>query len=203
MPALACCYSLSSKVNRMKKLVIFVGLVLAATFAPQALAEGPWNIKQLADPPKVLAAPGFQEPGVRALFFEGLPWRGKPTRVFAWHGMPANRSLGKVPAVVLVHGAGGTAFADWVRRWNDRGYAAIAIDTCGRVPLTDPAKRTSSSRPPMSTRDEQGGLRAGMQLSTRLIGLSKTSGPTAQWQTLCWQIRCFDPFLRWMHTALG
>jgi dienelactone hydrolase len=36
--------------------------------------------------------------------------------------------------MVLVHGGGGTAFADWVKLWNDRGYAAIAIDTCGSVP---------------------------------------------------------------------
>jgi dienelactone hydrolase len=36
--------------------------------------------------------------------------------------------------MVLVHGGGGTAFANWVRLWNDRGYAAIAMDTCGCVP---------------------------------------------------------------------
>jgi dienelactone hydrolase len=37
--------------------------------------------------------------------------------------------------MVLVHGGGGTAFAHWVKMWNDRGYAAIAMDTCGCVPV--------------------------------------------------------------------
>ena len=34
----------------------------------------------------------------------------------------------------LVHGGGGTAFADWVKLWNSRGYAAIAMDNCGSIP---------------------------------------------------------------------
>jgi dienelactone hydrolase len=68
------------------------------------------------------------------VFFEGLPWQGKPTRVFAWYGVPAGKNGAKVPAMVLVHGGGGTAFAAWVKLWNSRGYAAIAMDTCGAVP---------------------------------------------------------------------
>ena len=37
--------------------------------------------------------------------------------------------------MVLVHGGGGTAFDVWVRLWNSRGYAAIAMDLCGCVPI--------------------------------------------------------------------
>ena len=33
--------------------------------------------------------------------------------------------------MVLIHGGGGTAFPEWVRMWTERGYAAIAMDTCG------------------------------------------------------------------------
>jgi dienelactone hydrolase len=65
-----------------------------------------------------------------------LPYRGQPTRVFAYYGLPTNASASaRVPAVVLVHGGGGTAFADWVRLWTGRGYAAIAMDLCGCVPV--------------------------------------------------------------------
>jgi len=71
---------------------------------------------------------------VTAVFYEGVPYRGKPTRVFAWYGIPKLPAGQKCPAVVLVHGGGGTAFADWVRLWVGRGYAAIAMDTCGCVP---------------------------------------------------------------------
>jgi dienelactone hydrolase len=119
--------------------------LVIATAAIPAAAAVPWNLKALSNAPQVYPAPGFQEEGVRALFFEGLPWRGKPTRVFAWYGLPANRGSEKVPAMVLVHGGGGTAFAKWVKMWNDKGYAAIAIDTCGSVPTHVPAEGDSKA----------------------------------------------------------
>ncbi|MBQ0032622.1 MAG: exo-alpha-sialidase, partial [bacterium] len=66
---------------------------------------------------------------------EGVPWKGKPTRVFAYYALPQGATAErKVPGIVLVHGGGGTAFHSWVRTWNARGYAAIAMDNCGGVP---------------------------------------------------------------------
>jgi dienelactone hydrolase len=88
----------------------------------------------LLSAPRCYAAPGFEAPGVKALFYDGLPWKGKPTRVFAWYGEPQATPGQKLPAMVLVHGGGSTALSDWVRLWNRRGYAAIAMDTCGCVP---------------------------------------------------------------------
>ena len=96
-----------------------------------------WDLQKLSVPPQVYPAESFREQGVRSLFFEGLPWKGKPTRVFAWYGVPPHRDGEKLPAMVLVHGGAGTAFADWVRLWNARGYAAIAMDTCGSVPISE------------------------------------------------------------------
>src|SRR5687767_8648532 len=93
-----------------------------------------WNLEKLSVAPQTYPAPEFKEPGVEAIFYDALPWKGKPTRVFAWIGMPQHEPGQKVPAMVLVHGGGGTAFAEWVRLWNKRGYAAIAMDTCGSVP---------------------------------------------------------------------
>ena len=48
--------------------------------------------------------------------------------------MPKLEPGKKAPGIVLVHGGGGTAFDAWVRLWVSRGYAAIAMDTCGCVP---------------------------------------------------------------------
>lgn len=68
---------------------------------------------------------------IRAYFISSVD----DTQVFCYVGLPAEATAEKpVPAVVLVHGATGTAFYDWVRAWNDRGYAAIAMDTEGRMP---------------------------------------------------------------------
>ena len=90
----------------------------------------PWDMRALSPPPKVHEAT-TAEPGVKALYFDSVSYQGKPTRVFAYYGAPAGKHL---PAMVLVHGGGGTAFAEWVRMWNRRGYAAIAMDTVGTVP---------------------------------------------------------------------
>jgi dienelactone hydrolase len=92
-----------------------------------------WDIQALSQAPKTHAAPapGYSAEGVQALFFDSVPWKGKPTRVFAWVGMPRETAGEKAPGMVLIHGGGGTAFANWVQLWNARGYAAIAMDTCG------------------------------------------------------------------------
>ena len=106
---------------------------LALTFAQ---AEPPrWDVEALAKVPAVFPAEPIRAEGMKAVFFAGLPYAGKPTRVFAWLGVPKVEPGRKVPGIVLVHGGGGTAFEPWVRLWMDRGYAAVAVDTCGAIPL--------------------------------------------------------------------
>ena len=84
--------------------------------------------------PKTYPADEYSRPGVEALYFENEAYKGNPTRVFAWMGMPYLKKGQTCPAMVLIHGGGGTAFDEWVRIWNQRGYATIAIDTCGARP---------------------------------------------------------------------
>lgn len=104
--------------------------------------EGPlpvrWPIDQLFDPPDVFAIdrPELKADGeIRPVLYAGLSYKGGHTKVFAWLGLPSG-GVEKVPGMVLVHGGGGTAFRHWVKRWVDRGYAVIAMDTCGSMPLT-------------------------------------------------------------------
>jgi len=107
-----------------------------------------WNLSELTNAPQwtPLALPA--SPVAKPVFYAGVPFRGKRTRVFAWLGLPKAKPGQKVPGVVLVHGGAGTAFEEWVRLWVDRGYAAISMDTCGKVPL---------GNSPDWVRDEQGG----------------------------------------------
>lgn len=108
---------------------------------PTGEKQSMWDCAQLFQTPACYAVqePPFNSMGldpVRPLFYDGLPYQGKPTRVFAWYGAPEGASAEKpVPAMLLVHGGGGTAFRKWVKLWNERGYAAIAMDTCGHLPL--------------------------------------------------------------------
>ena len=90
--------------------------------------------------PAVFEAEGFQSsvPGIKAAFLSGPAFQGRETRIFAWYGVPeAAASDVKLPGIVLVHGGLGTAYAEWVKRWNDRGFAAVAIDMFGGLPARD------------------------------------------------------------------
>ena len=75
--------------------------------------------------------------GVKALCYDGACYKGKKTKVFAHIGYPKINDGEKVPAIVLVHGGGGHAFPEWIKIWNERGFAAIAMDTTGFVPRAD------------------------------------------------------------------
>lgn len=92
----------------------------------------PWNLPELHRPPECWAVPERDDGPIRAILYEGLPYRGRPTRVFAYCALPEVVPAAGVPGIVLAHGGGGTAFRDWAREWADRGYAAIAMDPEGR-----------------------------------------------------------------------
>jgi dienelactone hydrolase len=116
---------------------VIVLLAFARYAAAEAPASSPLKVPDAwLKPPATHDAPGYEsEKGVNALFLDGPAFAGKPTRVFAWVGLPEKIEAGKkVPGIVLVHGGGGTAFAAWVRLWTSRGYAAVAMDTCGQIP---------------------------------------------------------------------
>ncbi|MBQ9736339.1 MAG: prolyl oligopeptidase family serine peptidase [Clostridia bacterium] len=83
---------------------------------------------------------------IQAISFDGLDYNGKKTRIFAYLGLPEGASAETpVPAVVLIHGGGGNAYMEWVRRWNARGYAAIAMETTGYFPVTPGANITEGA----------------------------------------------------------
>ncbi|MFI4910091.1 MAG: prolyl oligopeptidase family serine peptidase [Sedimentisphaeraceae bacterium JB056] len=99
------------------------------------LKETVWDGEDLYSAPDIITAKDWDANGVEAVFYSALPYKGKQTKVFAYLGFPENASSDSpVPAVVCVPGGGGTAFDEWVRIWNKRGYAAIALDIEGTLP---------------------------------------------------------------------
>ncbi len=76
---------------------------------------------------------GIRLAGIQTLCFAGAKYQGKHTKVFAHIGFPEDTSK-KVPAVVLVHGGGGHPEDLWIKKWNEQGFAAIAMDTTGYFP---------------------------------------------------------------------
>ena len=86
--------------------------------------------------PQITYVPQYDySANIKAIFYTGMDYKGNPTRVFAYIGFPTGASSSnKVPAVVCVHGGGGMAYGEWVQKWIDNGYAAIAMDTYGNMP---------------------------------------------------------------------
>ena len=77
----------------------------------------------------------------RYVWLEGLAYKGKPTKFLACYAIPKAADGRSVPAMVCVHGGNGTAYREWVELWAKRGYAAIAMDTCGSIPVRVPGTK--------------------------------------------------------------
>ena len=153
--------SWSNSVSFMKCTLLFCSIVFCS--AIPLMAQGPhpgtWDIKRLQSevPPFRIEDPLVP---IRSVIYEGEMLHGEPTEVFAFYASP--RTLGasidpkeRFPAVVLIHGGGGTAFAEWVWLWAERGYAAIAMDLSG-------------SRPPDPKFDENGQLKSPVKHAPRV-----------------------------------
>lgn len=118
--------------NKLRYQTIAVLLVLTAAVGVAGAAKptGPWDLAALRRVPQ--ATWGQTNGLVQEVFYTGEPFHGKPTRVFAYYGQPEGK--GPFPAVLLVHGGGGKAFADWADHWAKRGYVALAMDLAGHGP---------------------------------------------------------------------
>lgn len=116
----------------------------AAGAADQRL---PWDLAACRQAPE-FRWEDAQSP-IRSLIYVNEPFHGQPAEVFAFYATPGTLAGDpsrdrQLPAIVLIHGGGGTAFAEWVQLWAQRGYAAIAMDLSGRRPAApqfDPVTR--------------------------------------------------------------
>ena len=138
-------------------LLIALGICAVSSSLPAADASskvGPWDLS------KLFKAPKFEwvnkTDAIRSLMYEGEPFQGKPTRVFAYYASPETVTGAvpmkpeKHPGIVLIHGGGGTAFPQWAELWATRGYVAISMDLSGcRPDVLDEKKKP--------TRMEDGG----------------------------------------------
>lgn len=116
----------------MQRLQFYI-LTASACLLASLSAREPIERSTLWDLARLDKAPvtewGIKEGLVQRIFYQGEPFQGKPTQVFAYVGRPEGD--GPFPGVVLVHGGGGQAFKAWAEHWARRGYVSIAMDTSG------------------------------------------------------------------------
>ena len=119
--------------QRLLSFCLLVILGLGCTTQRVAVPHsGPWPIPKLQKPVDYNVGNRFG--AVEEIYYEGEPYQGRPTKVFAYLAKPTTVSQGKLPAMVLVHGGGGKAFREWAEHWARRGYIAIAMDLAGNGP---------------------------------------------------------------------
>jgi cephalosporin-C deacetylase-like acetyl esterase len=116
-------------------LLFLVCILSLARVRAQEKFTSPWDIKILYQTPKIYPTKECEIKGFKSFYYEGVEYKGVPERVFAYYKAPKGTPPpGGWPAVVCVHGGGGTAFPAWVQYWVDHGYAAIAMDLTGHLP---------------------------------------------------------------------
>ena len=140
----------------MKSLKFILGLWLAldATCVHALPVTAKWNIDELCRTPESWPCEAFSAKSnalgvatsngnvtARYVWLAGLPYKGKPTKFLAYYAVPETVAGKSVPAMVCVHGGNGTAYREWVELWAKRGYAAIAMDTCGSIPVRVPGTK--------------------------------------------------------------
>lgn len=146
-------------------LLLFALFFVLSSCCPKKI--GPWDIGALQS--EVPAMKWVKQEGpVHSLTYAGEKFQGKDTEVFAFYASPITlgeaKPGAKFPGVVLIHGGGGTAFADWAFLWAKRGYAAIAMDLSG-------------SRPPDPVFDAKTGAPVGHQSDAKLRTRLPNGGP--------------------------
>lgn len=104
-----------------------------------------WDVADLFQVPRHESAAHFEEScvdGLESILYDGMSVDGVRKPVFAYIGFPSGPvPPGGFPAVVLVHGGGGTAYPAYVKLWNSRGYVAIAMDLYNSRPqAADPGR---------------------------------------------------------------
>lgn len=168
-------------------MILIISFCFLVSFAGLCGAAELWSLENLKTP---LAMKWLDDSSpIRSLTYENEKFEGHTTDVFAFYATPGtisgDTSKDKdLPAVVLIHGGGGTAFAQWAMLWAKRGYAAIAMDLGGQrppAPKFDPTTGdlvSGFSRPADRTRLERGGPAAGHVQKFANVG----GDPTDDWQ---------------------
>jgi len=106
--------------------LLFILLPASATKIVENL-----NNLALSETPPIIHEQKNLEDGFQSFYFDGAFYQDKQTRIFSYYKAPKGK--GPFPAVVLVHGGGGSAFKEWINKWNDAGFAAISIATEGQT----------------------------------------------------------------------
>lgn len=109
-------------------LIFFCG---AAQASPSEILKQIWDIP--TGEVKAEIVKSYHRSGIKVeeVYYFSRPYKRNPVKIFGYFCYPVDRS-GKLPAILLSHGGGGTASLPRAVNWAKRGYAVFAIDLPGK-----------------------------------------------------------------------
>ena len=148
----------------MKSLLLAICLVITwmGTMADE-LHDDPgkyWDFERLSVAPRFEDAgfPDSKAEGMRDILYDGVGPDGTAAKVFAYVSYPETApGPDGYPAVVLVHGGGGTALPYYARLWNGYGYAVITMDWYNARPVN--VEKRNGDLAPLEKAQLDGGIR--------------------------------------------
>lgn len=90
-----------------------------------------WDIPTVEVKAQTVRTYTRQQVGVEEVYYLSRPYERSPVKIFGYYCYPLRR-FGKLPAILLLHGGGGTASLPRAQGWARRGYAVLAIDLPGK-----------------------------------------------------------------------
>ncbi len=112
-------------------------MILILLFGSEAFAFRSEELQQLWDVPtgevQAWTLKAYQRGNIRIeeVYYLSRSYNRNPVKIFGYFCYPAGRR-GKLPAILLSHGGGGTASLPRAVGWASRGYAVLAIDLPGK-----------------------------------------------------------------------
>jgi len=110
---------------------VLIAIILTTLVTPPGA-----SLKKLWDIPfnnvnaKTVRAYSYDSVQVEEIKYRSRDYKGTPVWIFGYYVYPKRAK--KIPAILLVHGGGGSAHLSRAANWARRGYAVLAIDLPGK-----------------------------------------------------------------------
>lgn len=119
----------------MQALIIILSLIFALSGAAGAfqseLMQQLWDVPTGEVSSHTIKAYHRGNVKVEEIYYFSRPYKRNPVKIFGYYCHPLLHR-GKLPAILLSHGGGGTASLARAFSWAGRGYAVLAIDLPGK-----------------------------------------------------------------------
>jgi len=112
-------------------LITILPLITSAQASPPEVLKQIWDIPTNEVKAETVKSYHRGEIKVEEVYYFSRPYKRNPVKIFGYFCYPVDRS-GKLPAILLSHGGGGTASLPRAVNWAKRGYAVFTIDLPGK-----------------------------------------------------------------------